>query len=494
MRWFWIMLLISLTSPAVSQGIGGKAGFGGKGGVGGGAVVGVGNWTLVQSFPTSVGCSGSTTCSMALPVSLGTGNMVTIRCYTANAVAIQSVNVGGTLVPVYSVATGNTNSFFPTYGHIISSTATAGPVIVTFSGNMGTGSTCYGGELSYSSGTPKLDQAHGTLKAGTTSVTGETVATLSGSNDYMVQANNTDYQITTAVSGTGWANGKFDATNGPGWANKLNSITSTAPTWTVSSGSGNAATTDAAYATDATACNDVAFIDASGGTNGNTVTAATLKSSTFGYDTTGLNNSWDVTASAAGITYATGAAFGSLHTSRRTCGDGVTHTGTSTLGIQYDMANAAKALARFYFVGSGSKASVGFFYKTGLTTQTNEDQIGFTPVLTNAAVGIQFHNGTIQLECFGGSVTTSTVASISSNTWYWITMQIDTAVGGAATVYETSGWTSLGNNTCAAGGWTVTAEGRLSIGRFGGSSDTPAVTSLFSNIVVDGSGAYPLLP
>lgn len=457
-------------------------------------VAAVGTFTLVQSFPASVGCSGSTTCSMALPGSLGTGNLVTIQCYTANAVAIQSVNVGGTIVPIYSVATGNTNSFFPTYGYIVSSTTTAGPIVVTFAGAMGTGSTCYGRELSLSAGTPKLDQAHGTLRAGTTSVTGETVSTLSGSNDYMVQANNTDYAITTAVAGTGWANGKFDAANGPGWANKLNSITSTAPTWTISTGSGNAATTDAAFGTDATACVDEAFIDFSGGTNTNTLTVTPLTNSTFGYPITGANNGWDITASAAGMTFSTGAAFGSLHTNRRLCGTGTTVTGTSTLGVQYDMSNAAKALARFGFNGSGAKASAGFFYKTGLTTQTNEDQIGFLPTGVNASVGIQFHNGTIQLECFGGSVTTSTVAVIASNTWYWVTFQIDTSAGGSASVYETATWTLVGSNTCASGGWTATAPNRLDIGRFGGTSDTPAVNSLFSNIFIDASGAYPLLP
>lgn len=458
------------------------------------AAVAAGNFTLVQSFPASVGCSGSTTCSMALPGSLAVGHLVTIQCYTANDVAIQSVNVGGTVVPVYSVSTGNTNSFFTTYGYIVASTSTAGPVVVTFSGSMGTGSTCYGREVSYSSGTPKLDWAHGTLKAGTTSVTGETVSTLSGSNDYMVEANNTDYQLTTAVAGTGWANGKFDAANGPGWANKLNSITSTAPTWTIASGSGNAATTGAALATDATACNDVAFIDFSGGTNTNTVTVTPLTNSTFGYATTGSNHGWDITSSGSGITFATGAAFGSLHTNRRLCGTGTTVTGTSTLGVQYDMSNAAKALARFEFMGSGTKASAGFFYKTGLTTQTNEDQIGFVPTGVNAAVGIQFHNGTIQLECFGGLVTTATVASISSNTWYWVTFKIDTATGGSASVYETATWTLVSSNTCATGSWTATAPNRLDIGRFGGSSDTPAVTSLFSNIIIDGSGTYPLLP
>lgn len=454
----------------------------------------VGTFTLVQSFPTAVGCSGSTTCSMALTSSLGTGNLVTIQCYTANAVAIQSVNVGGTIVPIYSVATGNTNSFFPTVGYIVSSASTAGPIVVTFASAMGAGSTCYGREDSLSAGTPKLDWAHGTLKAGTTTCTGETVSTLSGSNDYIVQSNNTDYSLQVSGSASPYVNYKVDATNGPAWANRLNSISSTAPSWTGLTGSGNCATTGAAFATDATACNDEAFIDFSGGTNTNTVTVTPLTNSTFGYPTTGANNGWDVTASAAGITFATGAAFGSLHTNRRLCGTGATVTGTSTLGVQYDMSNAAKALARFGFNGSGTKASAGFFYKTGLTTQTNEDQIGFLPTGVNASVGIQFHNGTVQLECFGGSVTTTTVATISSNTWYWVTFQIDTGVGGAATVYETSTWTSVGSNTCGAGGWTATAPNRFVIGRFGGSSDTPAVNSLFSNIFIDASGAYPLLP
>lgn len=432
---------------------------------------------------------------MALPGSLGAGHLVTIQCYTANTVAIQSVNVGGTLVPIYSVASGNTNSFWPTYGYIVSSTSTAGPIVVTFASSMGAGSTCYGREYSYSAGTPVLDQAHGTLKAGTTSVTGETVSTLTGTNDVMVQANNTDYQITTAVSGTGWANGKFDATNGPGWANKLNSITSTAPTWTVSSGSGNAATTDAAFATDATACSDYMYLDFEGGSNTTVMTAALLNSSTVGYPTTGANNGWSLSTSpATGVTFATGAQLGGLHTNRRTCGDGATHTGSGSLGFQYDYSNATNKSVNFGFNGSGTKASAGFFFQTSLTTQTAEDVMGFVPTGTNAAVGLQFHNGTLRIECFGGSVTTSQIATISSNTKYWVTIAIDTAVGGSGAVYETATWTQLGTTTCAPGGWTATPPNVIKFGRIGGTADTPSATVFMDNAILDASGVFPLLP
>lgn len=460
------------------------------------AAVAAGTFTLVQSFPTTVGCSGSTTCSMALPGSLAVGHLVTIQCYTANAVTIQSVNVGGTIVPVYSVGTGNTNSFFPTYGYIVSSTSTAGPVVVTFSSAMGTGSTCYGRELSYSSGTPKLDFARGTLKAGTTSVTGETVSTLTGSNDYMVEANNTDYQITTAVAGTGWANGKFDATNGPGWANKLNSITSTAPTWTISSGSGNAATSAMAHATDATACDDVMYLSFEGISTGTTLTAANLNGATVGYAVTGTNNGWGLSTSpATGITSQSGAQLGPLHTNRRPCGTGNTASGSGSVGYQYDYSNATNKSVNFQWIGSGTKASVGFFIQTSLTTQTNEDVASLMGTAVNSAVAIQFNNGVLRVECFGGSVTTSDAATITAGTKYWATLGIDTAVGGSLAIYETATWTQIGTTaTCAAGGWTATPPNTLKLGRVGGNTDTPAATVFIDNAVVLASGPFPVTP
>lgn len=453
----------------------------------------VGTFTAVQAFPATPAVTGGTTVSLTLTQSLGTGNLVVIQCRTTNPVAIVSVNVGGTAVPVYSTASGNLNTLFPADAYIKLSVATAGPIVITFSGNTGSPTSCYAHEVSLSAGTANLDMASSQLRAAqTTPVVGQTVATLSGSNDYMLEDNNTDYANTTGVTGTGWTtNPKFDGTNGPGWVVKLNSVVSTAPSFTVGAGGpGNANPTLVAFASDATACNDEAFIDFSGSTNGTTMTAALLALSTFGFPTTGTNNGWGLSTSpATGITFATAAALGPLHTNIRSCGDGTTRTGNSTLGYQYDYSNATNKTINFGFNGSGTKAAAGFFFQTSLTTQTAEDIAGFVPTLTNAAVGLQFNNGVLRIECFGGSVTTSDAATISSNTKYWVTLGIDTAVGGSLAVYETSTWTQIGTTaTCAPGGWTATPPNQFKLGRIGGSADTPAATVFIDQVRINATG------
>lgn len=452
----------------------------------------VGTFTAVQAYPATPAVTGGTTVSLTLAQPLGTGNLVVIQCRTTNPVAIVSVNVGGTAVPVFSTASGNLNTLFPAVAYIKTSVATAGPMVVTFSSTTGSPTSCYVHEASTSAGTANLDMASSQLRAAqTTPVVGQTVATLSGSNDYMLEDNNTDYANTTAVTGTGWTtNPKFDGTNGPGWVVKLNSVVTTAPSFTVAAGGpGNANPTVLAFATDATACNDEAFVDFSGSTNGTTMTPALFNASTFGYPTTGANNGASgSTSPLTGITFQTAAALGPLHTNIRSCGDGTTRTGNSTLGYQYDYSNATNKSVNFGFNGSGTKASTGFFFQTSLTTQVNEDIMALMGTAVNSAVGLQFNNGVLRVECFGGSVTTADLAVIAANTKYWVTVAIDTAVGGSGAVYETSTWTQVGTNTCAAGGWTATPPNTIKLGRVGGATDTPAATVFIDQVRINAAG------
>lgn len=477
-----LMMLAVLTAQVRIPGPGGNS-----------AVAAVGTFALSHTSPTAVGCSGTTTCSIALSSSLAANNLATIQCYFTNAVSVKTANVGGTIVPVASTGSGNTNTLFSSSGYIYPTAATAGPVVVTASADIGAGSTCVLREYTVSAGTPRLDSAHAALKAGTTSVTGETLATLSGTNDLLVQSNNTDYQLTTAVATYG--NGKFDATNGPGWADRQNTVSTTAPTWTITSGSGNAATNGMAFATNATACNDEMFLDLDAATNGATFLTTTLSTSTFGYPTTGTNNGWSLgTTPTTGMTSVTGN-LSNLHTAVRTCGDGTSHTNSGGLHLHYDLSTTTNTYIQFEYLGASTKSSIGFFYQTSVVSNAGQFDSGGIFMGSGPYV-ITGHQGSDYIiECGGGGVNKSTVlASMAANTLYWVTVQMDTAVGGSAAVYDTSTWTQVGSNTCAASGWAVSLPSILRIGRTGSDPTRPADTYDMSGFRLNASGTYPLLP
>lgn len=465
---------------------------------------GVGSFTHIQAFPTSVGCSGSTTCSMALPASLTAGSLVTIQCYVTNSVQISSVNVGGTIVPVYSASgEGNTNTLFPASGYIVSASATAGPVVVTFTGAMGAGTTCYGHEFSYDTGTPKLDWAASRLHSGTTSVTGETPV-FSGTKDVQVQDNNTDYQVTTAVAGTGWTGGKFDASNGPGWAYKINSIDTTAPTWTISSGSGNAASNGFAFATDATTCNDVALIDFSGGTATNNLTQATLRTSTFG----GQGDWGTATGTpAASETFQT-AAHVDLINAFSTCNGH--KTGAGTLGLKFDTSASTSYYFPYTLTAANGKypfssVSVGFWYiphigtsDTGFYSMNSTQDSGgldFVSVMLNAGeVFLEAKAGPDHpIDCAGTGCNANNKFSYTQDHQYWITYQMNKYVANGTSTTSLAIGTGTKTFTTQAGlgytaGQLVVANNTTANWMAGTVSSYSGTTLVLSVTVVGGSG------
>jgi len=468
----------------------------------GAPATGAGNFTLVQTAPSSVGCSGSTTCSIALPSSLGSGHLVAIQCYMTSPVSVTSVNAGGTLVPVFSTNSGNNESLWSAGGYIYPSTSTAGPIVVTATGSIGSGSTCVLREYSVSSGAPVLDWAHASFKAGTTSVTGETPA-YSGTNDLVVQSNNTNYQITTAVSG--YTDGKFDAANGPGWADQLNTTSTTAPTWTVASGSGSAATNGMAFATNATPCTDELFVDWSGSTSGTVATAALANSSSFGMTIAGASFSqgfgWGVSNDPmTAMTYQS-ASPPALHTPVRICGDGLTHSGSTSFTMQYNFATPVVEYLHYGIPNPSPVTSYGEFINTtypGSDTQ-NHDVSGVGSTLNNfVTLQVVGNSGSpaLQIECNGGSGTTnfSSPVNISGSTWYWVTIQNNPSTGGRFSVYSTSTWSSIGSGVCTASGWNTNAADTFQVGQGGGTGDFPSAVIQHANVRLNPSGVYPLVP
>lgn len=296
---------------------------------------------------------------------MATGNLGTIQCQTANPIYIASVTVGGTATPVWSatgygiVATGYSET-----AEILSTTSTAGPIVINFSASAGAGATCVIREYSVSAGTPKLDWAKGASPtfSSVTSVPGLTPV-FSGSNDVGVQMGNTSVVAISGVTGTGWANGKFDATDFPGWADKQNSINTTPPGWTITpSSSGTISISGMDFATDATACSDVALMDSTAGTNAANVSAANLNSSTFGSPGTWGAGGGTV---AGAVTWAT-AAQHNLLTTTSNCSDH--KTGAGTLGVKIDASVATSGYFKHSWTGFNDSFSCSYWYVPHVVT------------------------------------------------------------------------------------------------------------------------------
>lgn len=442
----------------------------------------------VNTAAHNFACS-ATTCTVTM--TLTAGHTYTAEAHAANAVTLQSASSGGTWLPYASCASGNTNAFFSSCMVLISASSGSNPVF-TFSGNDGTGTTMNVRDVTATGGTPAVDFAHASLTpfAATTTATGETPV-VSGTAEYIAQTENNDAVVTTTA--TVYGNKVFDPASG-GWADQ-NGTGTTPPVWGWSgSNSGNANTEVVALEIGGTACADEAFIDGTGGTNGTTVTAALITSSEFGYPRTGANNGGGITVNpATGMTFVTGN-LSNLHTSVHTC-DGVTHTNSGGLHFHYDLSTTTNKAATFAWLGSKTLASAGFFYQTSLGNDSNQyDQFYIT---MSGAGGINFKhvNNDVLIECFGGATNSGTVVTtLASNTLFWVTMQINTAVGGSAQVYETSTWTSVGSGTCTASGWTASTPAGVQWGRPGAEAGRPAATSDFAGIRINAAGTYPLGP
>jgi hypothetical protein len=348
-------------------------------------------------------------------------------------------------------------------------------------------------EYSVSTGTPILDWAKQELKAATTTATGETPV-FTGTKDLVVQANNTDYQYTTAVATYG--DGKFDGVNGGAWADLLNTTSTTPPTWTITSGSGNAATNGMAFATNATACNDQTLIDFSGGTNGTTMSAALLNSSAFG----GAGSFGTASGSpATAMTFST-SAHQNLLTTFNSC-DGH-KTGSSTLGLNFDLSATTAYYIPYGWNPFNNNASAGYWFYTNIAT-SDAGYYSFTGIrgdLGSDSMGLMVHSGSLYLEAAGnpnGAPDTGSFFSYTANTWYWISEQYQTYVNAGSAhhfnIYSATG-TLLSAQTKASKSTGSTQPDNVGIGRGGDSGITAGAYIQISNLKIDYSGTFPLLP
>lgn len=419
---------------------------------------GAGTFALVHTSPASPGCSGSTTCSVTLSASMSSNNLATIQCDAANAVSLVSASAGGTIVPVAGTSNGNSNSFFSADGYIYPTSSTAGPIVLTFNGSMGAGTTCLVREYSITSGIPILDWAHSTLRAfaGTTSVAGETPGTFTGTNEIMVQHQNNDQVVTTSVSGGSWAHAVFDGANGPGWADWANTVSTTPPTWNWSgSHTGLADAAGMAFATDATPCKDQGYWDFSGGTNGANPTTVTLGTSTHGY----FNYGWAKVGATNPMTFSNSSSQALLNPIRL-CGDGVTYPGAAGLHIHYNLSVSAGDHFEWSLPQQQNNVSKAYWYKNDLSTG-DTSQFITAMVTTNGGsdfIDLMCNSGTCYIETTtnaNGAPDFGAKWSYTANTWFWVSDLFRKYIGGPFTISSVAN--AAGGNTVYTG--TITGGG-----------------------------------
>lgn len=218
-----LVIVLLLSSLAFAQGVGGKGGVGGKAGFGGGAAGG-GATAALNGSPSTANCSGATTCSVTLSQSIPSGHFLIIAAATdLPATTMSSISVGGTLVAcsacVFNSGAGLQNS---NGGWVLSTTSTAGPVVVTFSQVSHQFVSIY--DYSCTGGTVSHDADNTANNTTDTSpITGPTI-TLAGTNDVIVNWTDGNGVDPTAVSAP-FAN--FVSVGGVGFANHINTNSGT---------------------------------------------------------------------------------------------------------------------------------------------------------------------------------------------------------------------------------------------------------------------------
>jgi len=224
------------------------------------------------------------------------------------------------------------------------------------------------------------------------------------------------------------------------------------------------------------------YLDFESSTDGTTITPSILAASTHCG-----NGLWSLTTNPiTGMTISTDAQK-QLHSPVTTCGTQYTDT-TGTRGLRYDISQTSR-YAAYAWATPASSASVGFFFKIGVTDTNYYSAFAIVAGGGDYAV-LHIRGGAIYIETWTG---TTTPIPISQDTWYWVTIQYNAGGTHHLQVYETAGWTLLGTASNAANG-NFKPTG-IEIGRTGSESGFPSAYWYYDNVVVDYlNGTFPILP
>jgi hypothetical protein len=224
-----------------------------------------------------------------------------------------------------------------------------------------------------------------------------------------------------------------DFTTAIGVAHNLSS-TGSGPTWTMAS-STDTALEGGIFSWNPLPCDDIVYMDQSGGSNGANPTVTTLTNSTYGFSV------WSKNGSGNPFTWVTDTTSPNMQSAIRPCGSGVTRDGTMGLNLHYDLSVANGASNEFFYPLSGMSpaVSIGYWWKTDLLHTDVVRYIGTITMLNGAgndSLMLMCHaaecypevfdnpNGN-PVSCSGSSCNGNNKFQFTENTWYWITYQMN---------------------------------------------------------------------
>lgn len=466
-------------------------------GAGAGGTTGVSaiSFTDVQHpFGTPATC---TNCSVTLTQSIGTGNILVAMAngYT-NAVTITGITGQSGVVNCPSgFNKGSSSTGHSTIAYTLSTTAQASPVNVTFSGATGSTTNIQLQEWSVTNGPAALDICGSLSNPSNTTTQAGVTPTYSGAgtNEATMQYCSTAAACNSVANYTGLNVN----TNGQGWATQINSKTTTAPNWTLSS-AGIMEAGIIAFGKSTTACLPNVVADFGGGTNGSQITAALMNGATH---PTHDISPWGRTGT-TGFIWDTGSKL-ALNSAIKFCDDGSTYSDSSTMGGKFDISTTDTI--SYGFTAFPDNISYGFYLKTTVPNNDNNHQYDVARAVLDvngeAATLNIIGNGTglkARLEVSGGSTIQSDCGNFGdfvSGTQYWISMEVVRNTRYTLKVYDATAPSALSVICTTSGAVTQSSHGIASLG-FGHVGAVTSGSSLFfqySQIKIDRSATYPLL-
>jgi hypothetical protein len=453
----------------------------------------------------SASCGNSTTCSVTLKGPVTQFNFLVITAWAINPVHAVSISSGGTFVDG-NVRNGTASARgFLSGGYVLSTTATAGPIVVTFSGATG-GAQVNIREYSVSSGSLAFDAAVDALYSPAVNPFATPTLTLTGTNDLIVSWAGASTNITSVASPYGNADIANDET-GSGTADLLNTTSGVPATWTAATSATTTVAASMAFGVQPQPCNSTVVMDGSGGVAGSPLTIASLTASmqgTVGNGSTSDNWSWRLVNTSSALTWST-AAHHPLTTPIRFCSGGNNYVDLSNLGVQYNTSSGSGQYAHFLFPGTWEKtlpfasntATVGIWFYTSLPQNATVN----ADVLTLFGSGSGYVNlilygagSNLVVECEVPNTTcTTTKPVIQSNTWYWLTLQYNYGGTHYGAVYDSS-MNLVGSFNATDP--SNTPPGRLTFGYVDTTAVSPNAVMQFDKLkfCYIGNCTFPVLP
>jgi hypothetical protein len=464
-------------------------------------------FSLVQG-PKSCSFSSTTSCTITLSSALAAGNLYAIMGYLNGpnppALIISSISDGGSVGTLQHAVgcTGMTPSgvaYNPDCAYVLPSNATGGTgtsLTVNLSGTNGSGA---GGAVIYEyhpSATPSLvgldnDGAFATQVAAATQL--GPAFTPSGTNNVTFQGwkPGTGFIDISSVSAPYVTNQLLTPANF-GWSAAISTAT---PTWT------SASSTDAipmmmSFGFSPSACNEQGFNDFEGGTSGNTVTPALMRSSQHGW----AGGYWSL----AGTIAYSSTNMPLQNSSGRLCGDGATYaSGAGSIGLVETGTGAGTANNVSYAWAQNANTSLtaGVWFCSDLVnTDTSSvdvfligtDASDFANITFNQSGSSRF----FELETPAGNSTTINYSSgtgCGAGGTGWVNLQVQykrsPAVASFA-IFNTSG-TQIGTTV------TETTSGtnnptKVFLGHIGTQTITSGKHNFWDSLKIDLTGAFPL--